>query len=807
MNPLRPARNRRAKAGNAPAVPAAGGTITTERVATSIRHRFDPLPMLNPRLLTQYLQQFEYGYLDSAARTWEAMERRDDRLASVAAKAKSALARHGYEVLIVGGLDEAQRAEAPRHQAALEFLYGNCTATNAAREDETGGFSLLVRQMADAVGKRYAVHEIVWEPRADGRLTATFRHAPLWFFENTTGRLRFKPQDGATEGVELDPDAWLVTVGEGIMEACSVLWMFKHLPLRDWLAYSEKFGMPYLLGKTGAPFNSREWNAMAAALRGFGSDGAAVIGGTDEIVPVSVAGGSDSVPYPGLIERSDRAMSILWRGADLSTQSHGGAGGGQGASLQGDETSALDEDRAAWLTESLLPVSRTAIRYLFGPEVTPLAYVRVRTPVRRDIQLDLAVDTFLLNHGAPMALAAALERYGRPVPGAGETLLQARPDDASAAAREVSATTAIERAANEAGCQVGAANAVAAVAPAVAGEGIGHADHWFQVSPFGRFPHRVGVQVFDRQAANAIVELFNSARDRLARLWRGLPVFIGHPDLDPKAYPDHRKYGSVQRLEVRPDGLYAQAKWSRAGREIVNDEHFDFPSPLWSMEPVPHEAGAFRPVELISVGLTNRPNIANKPVGANSDDHAELSSMQRELLIQQLGLPAEDAVTDDQITAAIARLRATEDENTRLAAELRAAGEARDEQSRRAANERQARIDDRLVVAANAGRITEAEKAGWRTRLEADFDGACTALGQLPAALNTRRTCQTGALGERSGGTAAMTRAARIQAANEAVEAGLRAAGDSDYPKAFAWVRSQRPELFKDMQEPEIHPV
>ena len=817
MNPLRTAKTRRAKAGNAPALPTASGTITTERVATAIRTRFDPLPSLNPRLLSQYLQQFEYGYLEPAARVWDAMERRDDRLASVAAKAKGALARHGYEVLIAGGLDDAQKAEAQRHKAALEYLYGNCTATNAAREDETGGFSLLIRQMADAVGKRYSVHEIVWEPRADGRLTATFRHAPLWFFENTTGRLRFKPRDGATEGVPLDPDAWLVTVGEGIMEACSVLWMFKHLPLRDWLAYTEKFGMPYLLGKTGAPFNSREWRAMAEALRGFGSDGAAVIGGSDEIIPVTVGTSSNALPYAGLIEHSDRAMSILWRGADLGTQSHGGGGGGQGASLQGDETGTLDEDRAAWLTESLLPVSRTAVRHLFGSGVAPLAYVRVKTQPRRDLGLDLAVDTFLLNHGVPMALAAVLERYGRPLPAAGETLLRARPDDANATAREESAVAAVERAANEAAggglaaCQVGAANAVAAVAPAavVGGEGIGHADHWFQVSPFGRFPHRVGVQVFDRQAAEGIIGCFNGARARLARLWRGLPVFIGHPDLDPKTYPDGRKYGSIQRLEVRADGLYAQARWSRAGREIVNDEHFDFPSPLWNMEPVAHEAGAFRPVELISVGLTNRPNIANKPVGANADDDpAELPPMKREEIIRQLGLhPKEgaEAVTDEEIAAAVARGRAAEEGNTRLAAQLRAANEARDEQSRQAANERRARIEDRLTVAANAGRLTEAERPGWRARLEADFDGACTALGHLAPALNTRRTCQTAALGEHSGGTAAMTRAARIQAANEAVEARLRSAGDGDYPRAFAWVRGQRPELFKDMQEPTTH--
>ena len=325
----------------------------------------------------------------------------------------------------------------------------------------------------------------------------------------------------------------------------------------------------------------------------------------------------------------------------------------------------------------------------------------------------------------------------------------------------------------------------------------------------------MGVQVFDRQAANAIVGLFNSARDRLARLWRGLPIFIGHPDLDPKTYQDHRKYGSVQRLEVREDGLYAQARWSRAGREIVNDEHFDFPSPLWNMEPVPHEAGAFRPVELISVGLTNRPNIANKPVGANTQPPhpAELDPMKREDLITKLGLrPAEgaDGVSDEQIDAAVTRLRSVQNENGQLSTQLRAAHEARlqaererGEQTVRADSERRARIEDRLAAAVHAGRITEAEKAGWRTRLETNFEGACAALDGLVPAMNTRATQKTGGLGARNGGSVALTRAARIQAANEAVEARLRETDDADYGKAFAWVRGQRPELFKDMQEPE----
>ena len=443
-----PAKVRRAA--NAP-TPDTAEKITAERVTMSLRTRFDPLPSLNPRLLTQYLQQFDHGYLELGARTFDAMERRDDRLASVASKAKSALARYGFEVLISNDVPEGLKATAAKHKAALEYLFGHCTATNAVREDETGGFSLLVRQMADAIGKRYSVHEIVWQPDGAGQLTATFRHAPLWFFEAITGKLRFKTQDGLAEGVPMDPDAWLVTVGDGIMEACSVLWMYKHLPLRDWLAYSEKFGMPYLLGKTGAAFNSVEWNAMVAALRGFGNDGAAVVGGADDIVPVKVGGGSEATPFPSLVERSDRAMSILWRGADLGTQSHSGAGKGQGASLQEDETNALDEDRAAWLSESLIPVSRTAIRYLFGEGVKPLAFVRIKTQVKRDIQLDLAVDAFLLQNGGPISVADALERYNRPTPADAEPLL--KPPVAAGpagAAKEDEAEATIERAANDA---------------------------------------------------------------------------------------------------------------------------------------------------------------------------------------------------------------------------------------------------------------------------------------------------------------------------------------------------------------------
>ena len=342
---------------------------------------------------------------------------------------------------------------------------------------------------------------------------------------------------------------------------------------------------------------------------------------------------------------------------------------------------------------------------------------------------------------------------------------------------------------------VGAANDVLAIAPI--SEEVGHADHWFQVSPFGRFPHRVGMQVFDQQAANSIVKLFKSTRDRLARLWRGLPVYVGHPDMDPKTYPDHRKYGSIQDLEVRADGLWARPKWSKAGREIVNDEHYDFQSPLWNMEPVPHEAGAYRPVELLSVGLTNRPNIPGKPVGANTT--AAPTDPMRNKLIARFGLKplaGADEVTDAQIEQALDAQRAAANERPALAQQLAAANEAR-------AAERQARIAEKLTAAARSGRITAADQAGWQARFEKDFDGADAALSRLVPAMNTRATMLTAHLGGRNNSEAAMARATRIQTVNRTVDAHMKSTGSKDYQAAFVHIQRTQPELFLDTPLPE----
>jgi len=406
------------------ALPRGSGKITPGRVELSLRQRFNPIRILTPELLATQLDQFSRGYLSPIMRTWEAMERRDDRLASVAPKAKSALARNGFEVVLT---DNAQSAEAGKHKEALEYFYRNLTVTDAYDENRAGGFSLLVRTMAHAIGRKYSVHEICWQPAESG-LTAEFRAAPCWFFENLTGKLRFLTQDFDYQGVAMNPDEWLVTVGDGIDEACSVAYMFKHLPLKDWLNYSEKFGFPGILGKTAASQGSDQWDAMKGAVAAFANDFAAVCNVSDTIELIKAEGGQGATPFEPIIEKMDRAMSILWRGADLGTQSHHGTGGGQGASLQADETDALDEDRAEMLSETLnIHIDRRVIAFTFGAGVVPLARVRVKTRETRDLSFDLKVIAAMVPLGLPISVADALNRFGFSQPAEGERVLVAPP--------------------------------------------------------------------------------------------------------------------------------------------------------------------------------------------------------------------------------------------------------------------------------------------------------------------------------------------------------------------------------------------
>jgi phage gp29-like protein len=310
------------------------------------------------------------GFVAYAALVWDQIEKRDDVIRNVASKRKKALAKFKRR-----SFQREESPEAAAHAEALDEFYDNMTVVNALDQNETGGFPLLVRQMMDAVGKYYAVHEIVWQPAQgpEGVLTAELRFVPLWFFENRSGRLQFlKLPLGGANGEPLEEGGWMITKGDGIMEACSIAYMFKNMPLKDWVAYSDKYGTPGVLGQTNAAKGSEAGEALKAAVASFGQNWSGVVYGADGTVkePISLitARGEGTLPFPPLVERMDRAMASLWRGCDLSTLS----ADNKGASVQEGESDILLEDDALMVSETLnLYIDKWVIWQKFGAR--PLA--------------------------------------------------------------------------------------------------------------------------------------------------------------------------------------------------------------------------------------------------------------------------------------------------------------------------------------------------------------------------------------------------------------------------------------------------
>lgn len=385
------------------------------------RARFNPIRDMDPDKLTRLLDENDLGYLRGFAMTAEAIEQRDDVIRCVASKRKKAAARNGWEILAV---DDS--AEAKAQKEALEFFYNNMAVTNAFDLNERGSVKLLIRQMMDAVGKKYAVHEIIWDLRNAGskQVTAELRFVPLIFFENTKGRLRFLKTEGQTEGEELEPNGWMITVGEGLMVACAIAWLYKNMPLKDWIIYSQRHGIPPVHGKTAAARDSKEWDEMVKAVDAFMNELAIVTSTGEEVGLIETKGGTGNLPFPELVERCDRALVRLWRGADLGTISQDAEG--SGASLQGEETDVLEMDDAEMISETLnLYLDKPLIAHLFGPQAKCLAYMRVLTSQKQDVERDLKIDEFLVRHGVPVGVEDVLERYNRPMPDAGADLLQA----------------------------------------------------------------------------------------------------------------------------------------------------------------------------------------------------------------------------------------------------------------------------------------------------------------------------------------------------------------------------------------------
>lgn len=388
-----------------------GRPVSAERVRMEKQTRFNPLRNWTPEVLVRQLEAWSRGEIAALAWVMEWLEKHDDIIATVAPKAKAAVSRWGYDILPKDEIDARFKQAAQDQQGFLQEFYQSLETGDAVELEERGSMRLLVQQVMDGYGKGYAAHHIIWKPSAGG-LRAELVKVPTWFFEVTTGRLRFLPSAGTTRGVDLDTlggtDAWMISRGRGVMAAGVLARMFKQLPLQDWLTYCDRHGMPAFIGKTAAAKGTAGWSDMASAVAAIGSEFGAVVNQGDVIEVLNLAA-SGEVPYEKLIDRMDRAQVMLWRGGDLSTMSRAN---GTGSNPQQEDSDELDADNASWVSETLnRNLTARALAWKFGT-MPVLCELRLRTKTRDNLTAEIGIVTAAKDMGVRVSKAWFLGKFG-----------------------------------------------------------------------------------------------------------------------------------------------------------------------------------------------------------------------------------------------------------------------------------------------------------------------------------------------------------------------------------------------------------
>ena len=300
---------------------------------------------------------------------------------------------------------------------------------------------------------------------------------------------------------------------------------------------------------------------------------------------------------------------------------------------------------------------------------------------------------------------------------------------------------------------------------------------WYLVAPYGNFNHRVGVQRFDEQSADEIIDKYKSIWARLKRaagfgttkyksIWARLkraagfgttiPVHLGHPDVGDDGRPgisskhlDKSVYGKVADLAKSPEGLVAKIDWQPDFGLLPHGLRF---SPFWLMRPL--SKGVYRPTFLASLGLTQTPNIpataaANSIEEILTENQTKENEMIKELLkllgysdeaTQKYIDKSDGAPSEDEIKS---KLKAVLDEAKNAEAAESAQAEAEKklaEAKAAAANDRAAAAEIVVNAAIKAGKLTEADRAARTDSLKkaTDFVAAANEIEALPVVVETK---------------------------------------------------------------------
>lgn len=391
------------------------------------RHRTYPSQGLTPERLGSIFKSADYGDVTRQVELFTEMEEKDAHLAGVLQTRKLAVAKNDWEILPFS--DEHQDVEVA--EFIEESISGiQYTTDGFFYESLESGFTTLL----DAIGKGYAAVEIVWEAGAQFRIKELAYLEPQNFsFYKDWPRPRILTDKERIYGEEVPPNKIIFhrhsarsgfTPRVALMRPLSWLYVFKNFSIKDWLRFSEAYGMPLRLGKIPNLEDKNAFDAMKTALQELGSDASGIIDKETEIEFVEAEKRASVDIYKAFIDFCERGQSKAVLGQTLTTEV-GDKGSYAASKTHGEVRQDILEADCEQLSNTLrLQLIKPLIVFNFGtPFASRLPWFKFKYEPAEDLNAQATRDKTLVEIGVPIGVSYFRGKYNLPEPEKGEEIV------------------------------------------------------------------------------------------------------------------------------------------------------------------------------------------------------------------------------------------------------------------------------------------------------------------------------------------------------------------------------------------------
>ncbi|MBR2426785.1 MAG: DUF935 family protein [Lentisphaeria bacterium] len=257
----------------------------------------------------------------------------------------------------------------------------------AGELNEFDTFEELLEDLSHAIIAPYAVSEIIW----DGPELIGFRNIPGHHFTfHDSLEPRLITQDHP-EGILLPPHKFLIhhhtrTCGDicrgGLIRTLAWLHCFQSYPMKDWLAFAERYGMPFIVAKLDRSAYEKDRMTVQKAIRNFGPRGGGVFSKSMEIELLQAGAGNSSAVYEAIITHISEAITKVILGQLASSGKAAGLSGGDAQSKVRQDILEADAKKMEATIRAGIAAPWTA--YHYGPDA-PVPVVRFRVEPPEDL--------------------------------------------------------------------------------------------------------------------------------------------------------------------------------------------------------------------------------------------------------------------------------------------------------------------------------------------------------------------------------------------------------------------------------------